>query len=397
MNPSSAPVLGGPGFGGPGFGGPGLGTAPADRVVGIDVTRGVALIGVVVMNYHGYLNGANAMAAKNWAGRLFNPWIGVLSTRFAATFVTVAGIGITLLTRRSVASGDRDAISVDRWRLRRRGLLLLAVGYAFDWIWAGTILPFYGLYFLVASFIFTWRARALIMAGAAATVLSAGLQVWNQQRLLDGGAELWFLGEPSGAGLRSPRNLATELLLRGTHPLLPWLGFLVMGMLLGRVLRDFDRLRRRLIVLGLALLVGGYGISTIIRLATADSESAIAAHVRHATLTDPFSRGLLYVATALGSSLVAVMAITWLAERFRRTRPVDVLRRAGQMSLSLYVLHALVFNVVVNLGHLVGGTGLDTALVFSGVFWVLAVGLAVWWHRFLGQGPAERIYRRFGG
>ncbi len=67
------------------------------------------------------------------------------------------------------------------------------------------------------------------------------------------------------------------------------------------------------------------------------------------------------------------------------------------MSLSLYVLHALVFNLVVNLAHWVGGTGLDTALGFSAVFWVLAVGLAAWWHRFLGQGPAERIYRRFGG
>jgi uncharacterized protein len=381
----------------PVIGGPGLGTASADRVVGIDVTRGVALIGVVVMNYHGYLNGTDAMGAKNWAGRLFNPWIGVLSTRFAATFVTVAGIGITLLTRRSVASGDDEAVGVDRWRLRRRGLLLLAVGYVFDWIWAGSILPFYGLYFLIASFMFTWRARSLIISGSTAALLSAGLQVWNQQRLLDGRAELWFLGEPTGGGMRSPRNLATELLLRGTHPLVPWLAFLVMGMLLGRALRDFDRLRRRLIAAGLALLAGGYAISTITRLATADSDSRLATHLRHVTLTDPFARSLLYVMTALGSSLVAVMVITWLVDRWRTSTPVDVLRRAGQMSLSLYVLHALVFNVVVDLGHWVGGTGLDTALVFSAVFWVLAVGLAAWWHRFVGQGPAERVYRRFGG
>ncbi len=387
MSPPEEPVLGGPG----------LGTPPADRVVGVDVTRGVALIGVVVMNYHGYLNGANAMGAKNWAGRLFNPWIGVLSTRFAATFVTVAGIGITLLTRRSVASGDREAIGVDRWRLRRRGLLLLAVGYAFDWIWAGTILPFYGLYFLIASFMFTWRPRSLIIAGSTAALLAAGMQVWNQQRLLDGGVDLWLLGAPAGDAMRSPRNLATELLLRGTHPMLPWLAFLVMGMMLGRVLRDFDRLRRRFIVAGLALLAGGYAISTITRLATADSKSKLAAHLRHATVTDPFSRGLLYVITALGSSLLAVMVITWLSDQWCNSMPVDVLRRAGQMSLSLYLLHALVFNVVVNLGGWVGGTGLDTALVFSAVFWVLAVGLAAWWHRLLGQGPAERIYRRFGG
>ncbi len=378
-----------------------LGTAPGDRVVGIDVARGVALIGVVVMNYHGYLNGSSAAGAKNWAGRLFNPWTGVLSTRFAATFVTVAGIGITLLTRRAVASGDPLAIVGDRWRLRRRGLLLLAVGYIFNWIWDGTILPFYGLYFLVASCMFTWRARWLITAGVVAAVTAAGLQVWNQQRLLDGGTGVSLVAGPTGndvaGSLRSPRNLATELLLRGTHPLLPWLVFLVMGMLLGRALGDFARLRWRLIGSGLGLLVVGYGISTIARMATHDSTGELAAHVRHATATDPFSRGLLYTMTAIGSSLVAVVGITGLAERWRGSGAVDVLRRAGQMSLSLYLLHALVFNAVVNVGHWVGGTGLDTALALSVVFWVVGVAAAASWHRYLGQGPAEHIYRRFGG
>lgn len=31
-------------------------SAGAPRLIGLDVTRAIALIGVVVMNYHGYLN-----------------------------------------------------------------------------------------------------------------------------------------------------------------------------------------------------------------------------------------------------------------------------------------------------------------------------------------------------
>ncbi len=382
-----------------GLGPPPIGTPSAARVVGIDVTRAVALVGVVVMNYHGYLNGSRAAEASNWAGRLFDPWEGVLSTRFAATFVVVAGIGVTLLTRRSVASADADAIRADRWRLRRRGLLLLAVGHVFDWVWPGTILPFYGLYFIIASFLFTWRLRRLVAAAVLAALGAAALQMWNEQRLLDGDGELWFLQRAvdGGGALRSPRNLVADLLVRGTHPVMPWLAFMIAGMLLGRLLTELGGLRRRLIVAGLGAVAVGYALSTATRMLTAGSEGRVADHLRHLTRTDPFARGLLYTLTALGSSVAAVVLVCAVAERWPTATPVDVLRRAGQMSLTLYLAHALVFNVAVDWLHWVGGTGLDTALLLSAVFWLFGVTLAAWWQRLFGQGPAERIYRLFGG
>src|SRR3954469_12111532 len=85
-------------------------SAGTPRVIGLDVTRAVALIGVVVMNYHGYLNGPSggtaAYPGASFARRLFDPWQGVLSTRFASTFVLVAGIGVTLMTDRARLSRD---------------------------------------------------------------------------------------------------------------------------------------------------------------------------------------------------------------------------------------------------------------------------------------------------
>ena len=70
---------------------------------------------------------------------------------------------------------------------------------------------------------------------------------------------------------------------------------------------------------------------------------------------------------------------------------------AGQMTLTLYILHAFTFNAVVRWWHLVGSTGLNTALEFSLVFWVFAIAFGAWWHRFIGLGPLERTYRNFGG
>ena len=112
------------------------------------------------------------------------------------------------------------------------------------------------------------------------------------------------------------------------------------------------------------------------------------------TSTDPFDRGLVYVMSALGTALIAFGVIGWLADRFTATPTVDVLRRAGQMSLSLYIAHALVFNLVVDWLDWIRPTGLDTALMFSAGFWIAGIAAAVVWQRRFGRGPAEAVYRR---
>src|SRR6476661_9152287 len=91
----------------------------AERVIDLDVTRAIALIGVAVMNYHGYLINLGGSVGKSTINRFFDPWMGPLSTRFAATFVLVAGMGVTLLTRRSI--GDPAAVRRRRLTLVRRG------------------------------------------------------------------------------------------------------------------------------------------------------------------------------------------------------------------------------------------------------------------------------------
>ena len=85
---------------------PALGVVPIDRRrPGPDVVRALALLGVIVMNFHGYLIIRGAQPGDGWAADLFDPWTGPLATRFAATFVLVAGVGVTLLTNSS--PGDR--------------------------------------------------------------------------------------------------------------------------------------------------------------------------------------------------------------------------------------------------------------------------------------------------
>ena len=376
-----------------------------ERLVGPDVVRAVALIGVVVMNYHGYLNGANAAAGSDasFGARLFDPWNGVLATRFAATFMLVAGVGVTLLTERSRSSSDREAIRDDRWRLVRRGLLLYAVGFVLDWVWPGTILFFYGAAFVVAAFLFTLRTRWLVAVGATAAVAGAVLNAWVVDRTVDGARPGWLVS-PDTLGTESPRGLMLDTWVNGTHPLLPWLAFLCAGMVLGRHLStlgsralghsDGERPRVSLALIGgvgAAVTALTYAANHLLSSGRAGDEVWIAVWS-----TRPFDRGLLYTLGTLGSSLAAYALISWAAERWRDTEVVGVLRSAGEMTLTLYMGHVIVFLVLVDELEAIG-SGLGTALVFATLYWLVALAAAAWWRRYVGIGPAERLYRRLGG
>lgn len=361
------------------------------RLVGPDVTRAVALIGVVVMNYHGYLNGASAVAGPDatFTQRLFDPWTGVLSTRFAATFMVVAGVGITLLTERSRASGERAAISDDRWRLIRRGTLLYAGGFVLDWIWPGTILFFYGATFIVAALVFTLRTRWLVLIGAISAISAAALHWWVVARADDGRPVDW-LTSPGTLTTESPRGLLLDTFVNGTHPLLPWFAFTCLGMVVGRTLTTVPLWK---------WVAGGLGVTTLTYVVNHLVTSGRAGDTVFVTVvsTRPFDRGLLYTLGTAGTAVAAFAAISWAAEAHRYHPAVQLFARAGQLTLTLYVAHVFVFNLVVHRLGWVTGTGLDTALLFAGVFWVLAIAVAGWWQRMAGIGPLEWLYRRFGG
>lgn len=349
---------------------------PSARRPGPDVVRAIAMAGVVVMNYHGYLiiRGArrDGDAVYDW----FDPWVGPFATRFAATFVLTAGVGVTLMTASSI--GDPNRTAAMRRRLVRRGLLLYGVGLLFDMIWNGTILTYYGALFAIAAAIFSLRIRWLVAIGMAAALAGAAIRWWRFERELDGADTSW-LTSPSS---RSPRALLFDVFVNGTHPLLPWLAFFCAGIVLGRLLGT-DWWRPAAVGIGFVLFTTSLLID-----ASVTSPRALAL-----LNDDPFDRGLVYTASALGTALIAFAGITWIADRFEHTAVVDVLRRAGQLSLTIYLCHALVFNLMVDWIDVVEPGGITTALVFALVYWIVAVTAAVAYQRRFGRGPAEQIYR----
>ena len=351
------------------------------------------MIGVVILNYHSYLNTAEAwtpLAPSNWQ-RLFNPGTGPLTTRFAALFVLVAGIGVSLMTRSSREANDKMLLRADRLRLARRGALLLLVGYFLEWVWPGTILFYYGAYFIVAACIFAAPTRRLLGVGVAAAMAAAAIAWWRTDQVFDLNFTSW-LAPPK---IDSPRNLLIRLFVSYTHPLFPWLLFFVVGIVVGRNMQHFAKFRARLMLWSGSIVALTYGASHLL-----SPLPVLSLHDRMISKllsTDPLDRGLAYSVGTLATALLALGTLSLLVDACGKSALMQLLTRAGQMSLTIYISHIFFFNILVHRLRWVGATGLDTALVLALVFYAAAIPLGATWRKYLGRGPAERLYRAFGG
>ena len=361
------------------------------RIVSLDVMRTIALFGIIVLNDHGYLNFSGALSTTEPSiyERWWHPFNGVLANPFPVGFVMVAGMGVSLMIG---AKNTKQVITETRWRLARRGLFLFTLGYGIEWVWAGTILPYYGAYFLIGSIIATWSRAKLISLGAFSVLAAALIEWWRLEQSFNGNLTLWL----SPATPNTPRDLLIRLLIDYTHPIFPWLMFFIVGILLGRVYSQIAALRRTLFTFASAAVVIAYTLNSIVRTRVVN-ESGSGERWSHLVSTRPFDRGILYVAASIGVVVAVFVVLHFLCERYENSQVIETARITGQMTLTIYLAHIFIFNTVVNRLKLVTPTGLDTAMIMSIAVYTSSIVWANWWHNRFGQGPAERVYRRFGG
>lgn len=379
-----------------------------NRIAAFDVVRSVVLIGVFTMNYVVEWN-LGELRRVSWeqidapaALRSFmNPWTGPLSTRFAATLSTLVGVGVVLLSSRSIASGDSAAINEDRWRLRRRGLLFVLAGIFFDVVWPGEILHFIGLYLIIAAWAITWSAPTLGLSAVGVAAMTAlqrvavFVSVGGQER------QSWWSGFGSD-GTRSigrPRGFLSSVLSWGGHPVLPWMTFVFVGMAIAKLELRSRRLRVILMISGIGGLAAGYAMRFV-------GQAALSAKWDWVASTEPGGFGRIspfgggmpaYVVSTVGSSVFFLIGTMWLAERFASVLPIRILARAGKVTFSLYVAHGVIPWLIVSQGWVGQDFGLVRSLAIALASWALAVMFGAAMQRVFGTGPLEWLLRKVSG
>jgi uncharacterized protein len=174
-----------------------------ERIVGIDVLRGFALLGILPMNiqYFSMISAAywNPTAYGDLHGANF--WVWLLShvladEKFMTIFSMLFGAGILLMTSHIEAAGKPSAAL----HYRRMGwLILFGVAHAYL-LWSGDILFTYGMCGLLVYLCRKFRPRTLLVLGvltiavASASMTAYGLwsKHWSPSEVQQAREQLWM-------------------------------------------------------------------------------------------------------------------------------------------------------------------------------------------------------------
>ena len=362
------------------------------RLFGLDFTRAVAIFGMVIVNV--------SLSVTLETGVEFetNFWtvvLNLLSGRAAATFVILAGIGAALGSSRARASGDKAQIKHARLTLVKRALILLVIGYAWLWLWTGDILHFYGIYLLFGAALLTVRDRYLWLVLVGSVLVGLLFLIFGDY------AAGW--SDDGSYGLfSSPWAIPRELFLNGLHPVFPWVGFYILGMLLGRSnLRNQRNLLIIAVVAGaIALVAELVGLFTVgkfgwsIELADTGALGLLSAA--------PLPPTPIYLLAAGGTAVALISTLLLVINRFPSSRVVRLGAYTGQMALTVYVVHVLfvVFPLAIILELLEVDAAVRLPIAFgvaAGFMVVVVVFSFFWWHLLRRRGPLEALLRRISG
>lgn len=352
------------------------------RIIGYDLARALAVFGMVLVNFKIVMGAAEN--GPDWLVLL----VGLFDGRAAATFVVLAGIGISLLSKECRTSGSPQVVASIRLTLLKRALFLFVVGSLYTPIWPADILHFYGLYIAVAAFLLTATVRRLwVVAGGLVTIFGLMILVLDYEKG-------WDWSTLHYEGLWTPAGAIRHLFFNGFHPVAPWLAFLLLGMIIGRLDMASSAVRRRVFGWGLAVAtIAEVASAALIRLLSTDVGSVDRELVAALFGTEPMPPMPLYMLAGAGTASAIIAAAVVLGERFHDARWIKPFVATGQLALTLYVAH-----VVIGMGILEAvGRLEDQTLLFSvaaaTTFSIAGIVYAHLWRKRFKRGPLEAIMR----
>ena len=191
------------------------------RLLGIDLARGLALLGMMSVHIVPSLDGDGAVT---WAYR-------ISAGRASALFAVLAGVSLTLSLWHG-HSGDQALVRGARRGVLARAGVIGAVGLTLGLLQSGVavILVHYAVLFAVGALFLGFRARTLAACAAGWLLLSPVAGHVLRAQLPRGPGP-----NPSVVSLANPAELVTTLVFTGYYPVLQWTGYLLVGLTLGRL------------------------------------------------------------------------------------------------------------------------------------------------------------------
>ena len=357
-----------------------------ERILGYDLARSLALLGMIVVHFG--LVMSRDPTRPGWAVEIMH----LLDGRAAALFVVLAGVGVTLMSRRAVGARNPRVISPARESLIRRGYFLLIIGFLNLAIWPGDILRIYGVSLAVAAGLLAATDRRLL-AVSLGFVLGFVLLLF----LVDYGKN-WDWSTMKYHRLWTAQGVVRNLFYDGFRSVFPWTGLLLFGMWLGR--RDLrDRATNTRVVL---IAVGTALLAELVSWRCVGYFRAHPHGMDDETIkalfgTESMPPLPLFLLSSGGSAVAIIALCVRAAEAWPSAGWLGPLVAMGQMALTWYFFHIIFGLGSVNAAGLATSQSLPVAQACGVTFFAAAVFLSWLWKRRYRHGPLEWVMRKIAG
>ena len=314
----------------------------------------------------------------------------LIQGRGAATFVVLAGVGLSLMSRSAFLNRDAARMRENRYLILKRALFLFVLGMLNSLIWRADILHLYGIYFAIGICLLTVPSRRLfLLSMIPMAVFSLFMLAVNFDRDL-------ALKTGAYSAFWKSAAMAWDVFFDGLYPVFPWATFLILGMWLGRQRLSDPVLRKKILFAGIGVVAFAEGISRMVFHLSISGLRIFNADVLLMWFAiEPWDPMPLFLLSAGGTALIVVSFSISIAQKWGNRRWILPFVSVGQLSLTLYVAHIVVGSIVLK-----AMKGLDLAphlfpIWGTTLFYLLALLFSPLWKRHFLTGPLEGLMRRF--
>jgi uncharacterized protein len=389
--------------------------APAERILTLDVLRGIALFGVLAANIWLWFSGIvfrfPAYVAEMWTfspdslAFLFISFF--ISGKAITTFSFLFGLGFAVQMMRAEARGQ----SIARHHSKRLAILLLFGAIHAVFLWYGDILMAYALLGFGLLLFRKRRDRTLLIWAA---VLIAGvpivlgtipfvLSMLSTEAGPDPAVALAAVAERNADLLALFASADPAQIVRGNLRMLQqqWLtpkatflillfGIFLLGLFAGRR-RIFEDpaahagLLRRTMLYGFGLGISGTAVNHLLRTIPPEESLAIT--------WMPLAMAVTTVAGMVPFALAYIATATLLIQRAAWRQRLSLFAPVGRMALTNYLAQTVICIAIFYGGGLVGQTGPLFGLILALVIFPAQMVFSAWWLERFRYGPMEWLWR----
>lgn len=387
-------------------------TAPEERILSIDVLRGFAVLGILIMNIQSFSMISAAYLNPTAYGDLsgINKWVWILSQLFAANkFMTIFsmlfGAGILLFTDRALSKGKKAG------QLHyRRNFWLLVFGMAHGYlIWQGDILVAYSLCAFLAYLFRKLKPKTLLIIGGLFFIVpillylffGMSIQYWpeesykaNMDSWLPGIEKVQFETDSLQGGwltqmkFRVPATIFMQTFLFFIQVFWRVIALMLFGMAFykwGILSANKSKLYYKRMVaigLGIGLIIVGFGIYQNFKASwLMDYSMFIGSQFNY----------IGSVAVSIG--YIGLINLLIKSDQYLKFK--KILSAVGKMAFTNYIFMSLICTFIFY-GHGFGYFGQverwgQILIVFA--IWLMILVMSPWWLKHYQYGPLEWLWR----